>query len=47
MAAVRQNGLALEDASLGPQRYREIVMAAVKQDGEELQFTSGDIQKDK
>ena len=40
MAAVKQNGWALQDASKDLQANLEIVMAAVKQDGLALQYAS-------
>ena len=42
-----RDGWALKDASENLKRYREIVMAVVKPDGNELEFASDDLQKDR
>ena len=47
LAAVKQNGWALEDADESLQKDREIVMAAVKQDGSALEYADESLQKDK
>ena len=47
MAAVNQNGFALEFASEDIHIDREIVMTAVKKDGLALKFTSEDLKKDR
>ena len=47
LAAVTQNGEALEDASYELQNDREIVMAAVTQDGEALKHASYELKHDR
>ena len=47
MAAVKQDGAALEFPSEDLQRDREIVMDAVKQNGNALDLASEDLQKDR
>ena len=46
MAAVKQDGNAIQFASEGLKRYRDIVMAAVNQDGWALEFASLELQGD-
>jgi hypothetical protein len=47
IAAVKNNGQALEFASTSLQEDKEVVMAAVKNDGSAIQFASALLQKDK
>jgi len=47
LAAVKENGRALEDADKSLQKDREIVMAAVKQNGLALEHADKSLQKDK
>jgi len=47
LAAVKQNGYALQYASKDLQKDKEIVLAAVKQYGRTLEYASKDLQKDK
>ena len=47
MAAVKNNGQALEFASPSLQEDKEVVMAAVRNDGSAIQFASALLQKDK
>ena len=47
LAAVKQNGWALEDADESLQKDREIVMAAVKQDGSALEYADDTLKADR
>lgn len=47
MAAVKNNGQALEFASPFMQEDKEVVLAAVRNDGSAIQFASASLQKDK
>ena len=46
MAAVKQNGYALEYADTSLKKDREIVMAAIKQDSDALEYASEELQND-
>jgi histidinol phosphatase-like PHP family hydrolase len=46
LAAVKQNGLALEYASKELQNDREVVLAAVKQDGRALEYASDELKSE-
>ena len=47
LAAVRQDGRALEDASVELSQDREVVLAAVQQHGYALQYASAELQQDR
>ncbi len=47
LAAIRQNGLALQDADASLRKDKDIVLAAVQQDGEALQYADASLKKDR
>ena len=46
LAAVKEDGYALEDADESLKKDKEIVLAAVKQDGYALEYASKELQND-